>query len=498
MNWGDFVDAVLVDLPVDRDRINVATGNPNYLEQQLLYAVIQIQQLIPFYRGAHETIYGEADLVQDGSSSIGSIPQGQQCRPIGAYYRKTGKNCDSHPLVQTPWTSRQSLACRSVNNCECCYLIAIDPWGQQFAVFPSVDETHQISMLWEGVKTSFEDADETPFDMDVVEAVGLFVKAKISRLVDHDLAEHQSYMAEYVRRRALLFADSIERQRLQVLPEEEGRWACWNSCGPCSSVDGPVPETTEFCAFGDSGELSTIANTSAVSVLVKSLEPDFVMHMGDTNYPTGDPVTIQELLVKYYGLYIPKTFYLAFGNHDIISDGGANLEAMLTTQAALNEGKTYYDFIPASGHCHVFVLDTNKPVAEQAAWLQPLLEASDLWNIVGMHESPYTSDISHYPGNTDFRLPYKDWGAHLVLSAHGHNYERILVDNLVYVVAGLGGATKRGFNSPLVQGSQFRFNNLYGALWVTANADRLQSTFYDTKGAVVDSFALQKDAVEVA
>lgn len=515
MTWLDFKTAVLVDLPVDNDRVNVATGTPNYLDHQLLYAIIQIQQLIPFYRGPHETVYGPNDLVLDSLASVGSLPQGQQCHPLDAYYKKVGKQCVSQPLQPYPWAHRYDLVCGNprINNCQ--FLMAIDPWGQQFTVFPSVGERHQISLFWEGVKTSFADADETPFDMDVVECVGLFIKSKIARLVDHDLGEYDSYQKDYMRRRSLLYADAVERQRLSLIGDSStGSNKCANSLstccrdgssGTCFDPARPLEDTTDFVALGDSGEPSTLANTNAVSVLVKSLEPDFIMHMGDCNYPSGDPVTIQQNLVAYYGMYIPSNFYLSFGNHDIIADGGATLQGLLTRQAALNAGLTYYDFIPHSTRttggerAHVFVLDTNGDPVAQAAWLQPRLEASgDLWNIVVLHEAPYTSDALHAPGNPIWRFPFKTWGAHLVLSGHGHNYERLLVDDLVYVVCGLGGATKRGFASPATTGSQFRYSDFYGALYISARRDRLQTTFYDTKGEIVDSFALQWNAVEVA
>lgn len=512
MKWVDFVASVMIDLPVDNERINVATGTPNYLGQQLLYAVIQLQQLIPFYRGPHETTYGPNDLVLDGSASIGSLPQGQQCRPLDAYYKKTGKQCVSQPFQMYPWGSRYDLVCGNPRITNCQFLMAIDPWGQQFTVFPSVGERHQITLAWEGVKTAFADDDETPFDMDVVECVGLFVKAKIARLVDHDLQENASYMTEYMRRRSLLFADVNERTRLnRDADSPAGSNKCANSLSPCCRDDGqtcfrsshPHEDTTEFCAFGDSSGPDN-TNTYNVSILVKSLEPDFIMHMGDTNYPNGDPVTIQDNLIKYYGMYIPASFYLAWGNHDIATDGGAVLKSLLTKQDALNGGLTYYDFIPHSSrrptleNCHIFVLDTNSDPVAQAAWLQSRLATSDLWNIVVLHEAPYTSDLIHAPGNVNFRFPYETWGAHLVISGHAHNYERLLVNGMVYVCCGLGGNTKRGFVSPPTTGSQFRYNDFYGSLYISVREERLQVTFFDTRGETVDSFALQENAVEVA
>lgn len=512
MNWLAFKNAVRVDLPLDNDRIAIATGNTNYLDQQILHAVIQVQQLIPFYQKGHETVYGPQDLTMEGLASVGTIPQTEQCHPQDAFYKKTGKQCVSQPLVPYSWSNRYDLVCGNPRVTNCQFFMALEPHGQQFVVFPHVGRDHQISFNWDGVKTAFNDADETPFDMDVVEAVGLFVRSKLAAMVDHDLPESNFFLGLATRRRGLLFADAKDRTRLnRISGSEAPSNRCANSVGICTDRGATCfdPEhnhedTTEFCAFGDSGDPGTIANTAAVSVLVKSLEPDFILQMGDINYPNGDPVTLQDNFLKYYGLYVPDQAYFAFGNHDIATDGGAALDALFARQAALNPGKRYYDFIPEGrrhrpGFCHLFALDTNftQPSAEQFAWLQAQLAAStEFWNIIYFHEAPYTSDVAHAPGNLTMRQLYKDWGAHLVISAHGHNYERLQgPDGLPYIVAGLGGGPSRGFVSPPTPGSQFRYNSFYGCLYVTARRDQLQVTFYDTRGEAIDSLALERERV---
>jgi tartrate-resistant acid phosphatase type 5 len=507
MIWLDFKNAVKVDLPADNERIGIATGTPNYLDQQILYAAIEIQKIVPFYQAGHETVYGPDDLVIEGFASVGNLPVGQQCRPIDAYYKKTGRQCVSQPLRTYPWGNRYDLICGNPRIIGSQFLIAIDPWGGQFTVFPSVALRRQVSLTWNGVKTLFNDIDDTPFDMDVVEAVGLFAKAKIARAVDHDLNEYASYMTEYGRKRSVLFADTRDRTRMsQTADSPSSSNKCANSVAPCQDAGAGCgttniehEDTVEFIAFGDSGDLTDMTNTNAVANLVKSLEPGFIMHLGDCTYPVGDPVTIQDILIKPYGLFIPNTFFLAFGNHDIITDGGAALAALLTAQATFNAGAHYYDFIPQNkfgqGFAHIFVLDSYGDPAAQWAWLQPRLAASDLWNIVVMHEPPYTSDINHAPGNVNFRFDYKDAGAHIVLSGHGHNYERLLVNGFPYLVAGTGGNSLRGFTPVPTTGSQFRYNTFFGCLYVTARPHQLQLTFYDTKGDVIDSLALQRQAV---
>lgn len=487
MQWSDVVSKVLIDLPVDKERIGIATGNPNYLGQQIIHCITRIQQNIPFYQGGHETVYGTEDLVLNGLASVGRLPDG--ARPLDGYYKAVGRQCVSQPLTEYDWGNRYDLICGNPKIIRGQFLIAMDQWGKEFIVFPSVFDEHQISLFWSGVKESFADSDETPFDDGVVECVGLFVKAKIARMVDHDLSEQASYMGEFIQKQRLIYADSRSRNRFSLTGYSPGQASkCANAITSCQTTpQTPIEDTTEFCAFGDSGEPATIANTNAVANLVKSLEPDFVMHLGDTNYPSGDPPQFQDVLIKQYGLYIPSDFLLAYGNHDIETDAGAFLYSLLPRQVALNSGKNYYSFIPRGEHAQIFVLDTNGDPGEQAAWLELMLSQSSYWNIVCMHKSPWTSDVIHAPGDPDWRFPFKDWGAHVVISAHGHNYERLWVDGFQYIVSGLGGAPKRDFVSPPTAGSQFRYNSFYGTTFVTATRTRMQVTFFDTRGESVDS-----------
>ena len=37
------------------------------------------------------------------------------------------------------------------------------------------------------------------------------------------------------------------------------------------------------------------------------------------------------------------------------------------------------------------------------------------------------------------KWPFKEWGASIVLSGHEHTLERLVIDDLTYIVNGLGG-----------------------------------------------------------
>jgi len=126
----------------------------------------------------------------------------------------------------------------------------------------------------------------------------------------------------------------------------------------------------------------------------------------------------------------------------------------------------------------------------QGAWLQQGLAASSSpWNIVYMHYPPYSSGLH---GSTDWaRWPYKDWGAQAVLAGHDHTYERLEEDGLTYFVNGLGGGGIYYFPN-ILEGSQVRYNEDYGAMRVEATENYMLFEFINRSGEIVDSYELRK------
>jgi hypothetical protein len=107
-----------------------------------------------------------------------------------------------------------------------------------------------------------------------------------------------------------------------------------------------------------------------------------------------------------------------------------------------------------------------------------------------MHHPPYSSSGD---GPIDWiQWPFEAWGANVVISGHSHVYERIEVQGLTYFVNGLGGGAIYGFDDP-VPGSQFRYNQDYGAMWVKATWDLMTFQFITRDGVVVDTWTLSKD-----
>ncbi|NJN18537.1 MAG: alkaline phosphatase [Oscillochloris sp.] len=125
----------------------------------------------------------------------------------------------------------------------------------------------------------------------------------------------------------------------------------------------------------------------------------------------------------------------------------------------------------------------------QAAWLrEELAAAPGPWKVVAMHHPPYSSG---FHGSADWmRWPFAAWGAQLVLAGHDHTYERILRDEITYVVNGLGGAARYAAGFQPVEGSAIFFNAEHGALLISADDTRLQLQFVTASGRIIDDVVI--------
>jgi tartrate-resistant acid phosphatase type 5 len=258
---------------------------------------------------------------------------------------------------------------------------------------------------------------------------------------------------------------------------------------------------TEFAAIGDYGKSGP--SELAVSNLVKSWNPDYIVTLGDNNYDLGEASTIDINIGQYYHEFIyPYTggygagdtvnrFFPSMGNHDWYTASGSGYLNYFT----LPGNERYYDFV--KGNIHFFVVDSdpNEPDGRdsnsiQAQWLKAALAASaSTYNIVYFHHSPYSSSAYH-GSQIIMQWPFKKWGANLVMSGHDHLYERLVKDGLTYIVNGLGGySTIYSFATPLPE-SVVRYNNNYGAMQFKSYNDSLVVKFITVTPTVRDYFLI--------
>jgi tartrate-resistant acid phosphatase type 5 len=254
-----------------------------------------------------------------------------------------------------------------------------------------------------------------------------------------------------------------------------------------------------FAVIGDFG-LAGQAEAD-VAALVVGWQPDFVITLGDNNYPDGAAETIDENIGQYYHAFIfPYTgsygtgadenrFFPTLGNHDWNTSGAQPYLDYFD----LPGNERYYEF--TRGPIHFFALDSDSREPDgvgsgsvQGAWLQEKLAAATLpWKIVYMHHPPYSSGLH---GPVDWtRWPYQEWGATAVLSGHDHTYERLSIDGFPYFVNGLGGGAVYAF--PIIsEGSVVRYNDDYGAMLVIATPQAITFQFITRAGEVIDTYTI--------
>jgi phosphodiesterase/alkaline phosphatase D-like protein len=257
-----------------------------------------------------------------------------------------------------------------------------------------------------------------------------------------------------------------------------------------------------FAVIGDYGLAGT--NEQNVANLVKSWNPNFILTVGDNNYPSGAASTIDPNVGQYYHSYISpykgsygpgdttNQFFATLGNHDYNSTSG--FTPYLNYFTMPGNGR-YYTL--TEGPVEFFVLDSNSQEPDgrtstsvQGHWLQSQLAASTAtWKLVVFHHAPYTSDSQVAP-TTVMRWPFQAWGASAVLTGHAHMYERLSEDNnFPYIVDGLGGVSRDSIGTISV-GSLVRYNAQFGALRVAATDTQLTFQFIVTTGAVIDTLSL--------
>ena len=267
------------------------------------------------------------------------------------------------------------------------------------------------------------------------------------------------------------------------------------------AADRPVV----FGAIGDFG--SDYPSTRAVAKLVKSWNPDFLITLGDNNYPVGAAETLDrnvgqfyhDFIAPYRGGYgmgaLTNRFFPSLGNHDWMSHRAQPYFDYFT----LPGNERYYTL--TRGPVQLFCLDSDKQEPDgcttnsiQARWLQRELAAStNRWKVVYFHHAPYSSGSYHgtWSGETrDLRWPFHEWGADAVLAGHDHIYERIHTNELVYLVNGLGGDSRDALHYPLVAGSAKQYNADFGALRVDATGNYLLFRFFNAHGALIDMYRL--------
>ena len=258
-----------------------------------------------------------------------------------------------------------------------------------------------------------------------------------------------------------------------------------------------------FAVIGDFGLAGT--PEAEVAALVDSWQVDFVVTVGDNNYPRGGADSIDANIGQYYSQYIhpyvgdfgsgaeTNRFFPALGNHDLNTDAGQPYFDYFE----LPGNERYYDFV--RGPVHFFILNSDKREPDgrtvdsvQAGWLKGQMVASTSpWQLVVLHHPPYTSSMGRN-SDPELQWPFAEWGAEAVLSGHDHSYERLQADGIPYFVNGMGGKDLYRVGRPAPE-SVVRYNRDHGAMLVSASESCINFSAYSRANELIDTLTLVKE-----
>jgi len=241
-------------------------------------------------------------------------------------------------------------------------------------------------------------------------------------------------------------------------------------------------KTYTLAAFGDSGEASALQARVVASAL-KAGPYDALLLMGDNIYPRGEMDKLEQVFTRPFAPLLkagPKV-WMVLGNHDIMIDNGvAQLKAFELPRWSSEK----------LGPLELFRLDSNAIGKEQTAWLEGALKSSVAkFKVLTMHHPIYSSGLHGNRPDLAAKLGplLKKYGVRLVVTGHDHNYERLEVGGVNYIVSGNSSSIR-------VVGRQAATKSVAragGFLKLTVTDTALKVQQIDTSGAVFDSLELK-------
>ena len=267
-----------------------------------------------------------------------------------------------------------------------------------------------------------------------------------------------------------------------------------------------------FAVIGDYGNDSL--DEARVATMVANWDPDFIITLGDNNYSEGAATTIDLNIGQFYSQFIgnyqgqygsgspTNRFWPSLGNHDwhSLTCDTNGCTGPYFDYFTLPGNERYYDI--DFGLVHLFAVDSftlepdgNDLGGPQSMWLQNVLTAStSCFKVVYFHHAPYST--GEHGSYADMQWPFADWGADVVMTGHDHDYERLDVNGVPYIVNGIGGKANDPFtnigNLPAGVTSVVRYNEDAGAMLVTVTETGMSMQMYNANDILVDTYHINR------
>lgn len=152
-----------------------------------------------------------------------------------------------------------------------------------------------------------------------------------------------------------------------------------------------------------------------------------------------------------------------------------------------------------ANNLHFIILDSNSDCSigsEQYLWLESDLQNinEDIKFVIAIFHHPPFSTGSHTEDEKGLRqsiVPlFEQYGVDIVFNGHDHDYERLLYNNIYYIVNSGGGAPLR--NQARTSSYSQLFIKAYHFCKLTINEDQLIIEVYDINSNLIDEFVIDE------
>lgn len=208
MTWAEFITAVKSWMTTDANRRGVTQ---DLITSACVAGVRELQRSIPRLREGHtdEITSATSGVAALGEATAGPLPEGWWRGREARIIREVDEEDTEHPCEQRDWLERHKLIEGDLN----CAYICLSPNALEFVMTPQLggDENVRLVLIWDGIKQSFEDDDEVPFDEHCAQAVAYYVKAEVARQIDKDEGAFRSFRSDWLNERANIYLDNRKK-----------------------------------------------------------------------------------------------------------------------------------------------------------------------------------------------------------------------------------------------------------------------------------------------
>ncbi len=294
--------------------------------------------------------------------------------------------------------------------------------------------------------------------------------------------------------------------------------------GPSFRVNNnDLSGTPSFIAYGDQ-RFTDPANVKATDPRIRQWLVNRIAEEKPAAVILNGDVPLSGDVKNDYAVFAAETkpwkaaglrVYPALGNHEFHGDPRNALENWWTCFPEVRNRRWYSAQLGTRVYLLAVDSDTSLlPGSDQARWIEKQIDglpATIDFVLITMHHPPVADvqthlEVGHNPRANEIALRDYLSGAakrsharFLVSAGHIHNYERNVVDDVVYLVSGGGGA--KPYYVERTAGDQYQsllFPN-YHFVKLTLEKDRLHGVMYRVANSETETLALEpKDTFEIA